>query len=460
MKKIGALFLLMAAACSRPSGMVAYAPPADTIVIRDVNVFAALDTAVSKHQDVWIEDGLIARTIPTGGMEIPSTARVIDGANKTLLPGLIDIHTHITGFANPLWKLGFPNPTLNLEKYLYAGVTTVFDLAGGLSKLSCLRDDLRQGKLVGPDLYFSGPVIGPKDGHPAAVISLVLPWPFDFFFRRDLSFEVANQTDIDNALAELLEADADLVKVVVDELPFATPTIDQALLNYAVKRAHDLGYLVVAHVGDSADAAAAVAAGVDAFVHNVYRDRLSVTAATAIAAAGIGVAPTIGVFHMTDLLGHEGQRDWLPIERAVMGNERIATLENRPANFKTPAGMHSWEAANHDHRQARFDNANALRQAGVQLLVGSDSVIAGWDAGASLHREMAHLVAAGFTPAEVLRAATHNNAKRMQLEDRGVIAAGKRADLLLVAGDPISDITQLGNIQAVIRAGREVKRAQ
>lgn len=458
MQKLSVLLLLMVVACSRSIGMATYAPKIATIVIRDVDVFSGVETSVTKHQDVWIEDGLITRIIPTGGMAIPSNARVIDGNGYTVLPGLIDIHTHITGFANPLWKLDWPNPVLNLEKYLYAGVTTVFDLGGGLGKLSLLRNNLRQGKLVGPDLYFSGPVIGPKDGHPAAVINLVLPWPLNFFFRRDLSFEVATKRDIDSALADLLKAGADLVKVVIDELPLNTPTLSQDLLNYAVKRAHDLGYLVVAHVGDSQNAIAAVAAGVDVFVHNVYRDRLSIATATALAAANIGVAPTIGVFHITDLLSHEGPYDWLAIEREVMGSQLITMLENRPSNFKTPAAMQSWEAANHQHRQTRFDNAQMLRQAGVQLLVGSDSVIAGWDAGASLHREMLHLVQAGFTPAQVLQAATYNNARRLQLNDRGVVAIGKRADLLVVEGDPTQNITRLGKIRAVIRGGREVLR--
>jgi len=100
----------------------------------------------------------------------------------------------------------------------------------------------------------------------------------------------------------------------------------------------------------------------------------------------------------------------------------------------------------------------AFGEAGVVWLVGSDSPFVGWTAGQALHAEMELLVEAGYSPAEVLHAVTARNARALDLSDRGRIAEGLRADLLLVEGDPTESIASVHDIVEVFRAGRRVQR--
>lgn len=451
------LCLALVAGCSKPMGIVQFAETPDPLVVQNVTVFAGDATATTPGLDVWIEAGRIARIVPTGE-PIPEGIAIVDGRGKTLLPGLIDVHTHTTGTGSAPWKMGLPNPIANLEKYLYAGITTVFDLGGSTSQVAALQAKLRAGELVGPDLYFSGPHIGPADGHPAAVVSLIVPWPFDWLMRRQMSFEVETVADVAAAIAALKKANANLAKITIDELPLNVPKLPPDLVRTAVRAAHDAGYMAVAHIGTVADALLAVESGVDALVHGVYRETLTVTDAAKIAAAGVPMAPTVGVFHASAHLFHDAPEPWTPLETQLISPEIRHALASRPDDYKTDADMDAWSALNWAHRDTRFANVAAMREAGVTLLVGSDSVISGWEAGASLHREMAHLVRGGYTPAEVLRAATFNNARAFKLADRGTIAPGQTADLLLVDGDPTEDIARVSEIVMVFRDGKKIRR--
>ncbi|MBI2058155.1 MAG: amidohydrolase family protein [Nitrospirae bacterium] len=451
------ILILCLASCAKRATLVRYSDSEGGLtVVRNVRVFPATGADALPGHDVWVVNGVIEVVLPTGRTPPPVGAQIVDGTGKTLLPGLIDVHVHVEGSPRPAWDMGLPNPRTNVRQLLYAGVTTAFDLGGPLKLLGKLRADIEKGSLPGPDLYYSGPHVAIKNGHPAAMVSMIVPGPFDRMVRPHVSFEVESEKDIDAALAEIRKLGGYLVKVTEDEIPLGAPMLPPALLAHAVRQAHEMGFKVAAHIGSNANALAAVDAGVDMLVHNVYREVLMPDTAERIRQAGVAVAPTIGVFHSIDLLAYEGPDTW-PLMIQMVEPEVLEALRNRPKEWELKE-IRPWLAAVHANREQRFRNAAMLREHGVTLLVGSDSANMGWPAGAAIHREMDYLVRAGYTPSEVLTAATRNNARAMGLTDRGTIEPGKRADLLLVEGDPTQDIEAVHRIAAVLAAGREIAR--
>jgi imidazolonepropionase-like amidohydrolase len=203
----------------------------------------------------------------------------------------------------------------------------------------------------------------------------------------------------------------------------------------------------------SADAELAVENGTDALAHMPIVDELSDAVAARIAAKHVPVVVTLAI---ADLI--EGSvraaAEYLPIEREIAGPELLARLTGQP---DAPTAFQKAVARNHEGRRRSFA---ALRRAGVTILAGSDACNP-WDVpGGGLHLELAKLVEAGMTPAEALKAATADNARFLAGPDAGfgTIAVGKRADLLLVAGDPTARITDLGNVRAVVLDGALLRR--
>jgi imidazolonepropionase-like amidohydrolase len=218
---------------------------------------------------------------------------------------------------------------------------------------------------------------------------------------------------------------------------------------------HAAGIRSIAHVGSSAEALDAVRSGVDALAHSPWRDELTDEAVAAIAAAHVPVVATLAVWDVSE--GPRATADLLPIEREVAPPAVLAALLDPPPPSDATAAFLRAVRSGH---AARRRNVAKLRAAGVVILAGSDSCNMGHFPGAGLHLELAKLVEAGMTPGEALRAATWENARFLagDAADFGEIAVGKRADLLLVAGDPTADIRALGGIVAVVLDGAQLAR--
>ena len=197
--------------------------------------------------------------------------------------------------------------------------------------------------------------------------------------------------------------------------------------------------------------------GVDALAHAPWREDLSPEAVAAIAAARVPVVVTLAVY---DLGGMPRTRaaDFLPIEREVARHEVLSALIDSPP--PTDEASMAFVRAAAAAYEARRRNVASLRAAGVPVLAGSDACNPGVLPGAGLHLELAQLVDAGLTPGEALRAATWENARFLGGDgaDFGEIAIGKRADLVLVAGDPPARISDLGRITHVLLDGTPLSR--
>jgi imidazolonepropionase-like amidohydrolase len=287
---------------------------------------------------------------------------------------------------------------------------------------------------------------------PAEVLRAWLPWYLRWYVLPRATREVATPGEARKAVEALLPERPDVLKITVDAEATNIPRLAPEVIAAIAEAGHAAGVRSIAHVGSSEEVVDAVRAGVDALAHSPWRDELTDEAVAVVAAAGVPVVPTLAVW---DLAAgpRSGEGDLLPIEREVAKAEVVSALlaPPPPADGETAAFMRASNAAH----GARRRNVAKLRAAGVELLVGSDACNYNNFPGGGMHVELAKLVEAGVPPAEALRAATFLNARFLAGDDAdfGEVAVGKRADLILVAGDPTARIADLQKITHVLLDG-------
>jgi imidazolonepropionase-like amidohydrolase len=237
---------------------------------------------------------------------------------------------------------------------------------------------------------------------------------------------------------------SDYIKIIRDDLHQligkSVPTLDSATIAALVQAAHAHGKLAVVHVGSEADARIAIGAGADGLAHLFSGESASADFGTFASSHHVFVIPTLETLYATC-----GRADGA----AILADEHLAPFID--AQWRTRLLM-KWPLK----PTSCVGTDEALRQlaaAHVPILAGTDSPVPGTMYGASLLGELRLLVQAGLTPEAALRAATSATARAFHLDDRGSIAAGKRADLLLVEGDPTHDILATRQIVAVWKTG-------
>ncbi|TCO50842.1 amidohydrolase family protein [Actinocrispum wychmicini] len=389
-------------------------------VIRNVRVFDG--ERVLPKADVLIDGDLIAAVA-----ESPSDLRAateVDGTGRTLLPGLIDAHTH-----------AFDG---SLAQALTFGVTTELDMFAMPDNVARLRRAAAESDDVA-DVRTAQIGATAPNGHPIQIMGK-LYGPFN---------TVAGPEDAEGFVADRVAGGADYLKIVIDDgssggvsLPCLQPDSVAAL----VSAAHSAGLKTIAHVASAHDSVVALDAGIDGLAH-IHTDGDAERIAGLAAAYGVFVVGAMSfVEALTAETGRELWRDERIWQYLSAGARAAATAESTgfPVN---PNGIHN-----------ALETAAAMHRAGVPLLAGTDAndgPHGGFRAihGASIHRELVLLTQAGLTPVAALAAATSVPARHFGLTDRGRVAVGLRADLVLVQGDPTTDITDTRSITDVWRRG-------
>jgi imidazolonepropionase-like amidohydrolase len=404
------------------------APPAPGFVLRDVRVFDG--ERVIERATVVVHEGRIAAVGPDAA--VPPGLPVVDGQGGTLLPGLIDAHVHT-------WGDGLAE-TINF------GVTTVLDMFSDPGPHQALR---RTRESLSPrahaDKFSAGALATAPGGHGT---QFGVPVP-------TLTTPAEAPAWVDARLAE----GSDFIKIVYEPRtaeglgpPF--PSLDRATVAALVAATQARRRLAVVHVSRHGPAEEALAAGADGLVH-VHVDRVAEPALVQLARErGAFVIPALAVI--------AGFDPTPPPAGALREPQRFAA-DPAVRPFLTPDQRRGLEGAPTTKLvMFRLDTAlasvRALHEGGVEILAGSDAPNPGTAHGASLHHELELLVRAGLTPVQALRAATSAPARRFGLADRGRIAPGQRADLLLVAGDPTADIRATRAIQRIWKNGAAVER--
>ncbi len=396
----------------------------DNFVIRNVRIFDG--ERVLEEQDVAVENGIIVRL--GIDVEAPDVARVIDGKGLTLLPGLIDAHTHTI------------SPEIQ-ETSLAVGVTTELDMFASWQMVKGIRARQESGLNANrSDVFSAGTLVTSPNGH-----------------GTEYGFSIPTIETPDEAVAFVdarLEEGSDFIKVVYDDgaaFGISMPTIDKATLSAVITAAHDRGKLAIIHIGSYQGAFDALELGADGIVHMFYEavDDAAIAKFVALAVKnGAFVTPT-----MTVLESASG----IPSGASLVEDERLA-------RYVTAEWLSNLQLAFPGEARGKAAVACAMKTirelgaAGVSILAGSDAPNPGTAHGVSLHRELELLVQAGLKPVAALRAATSAAARRFGLSDRGVIRTGLRADLVLVHGDPTVDILATRDIVAIWKRGIAVDR--
>ncbi len=459
----GTLLVGWTLGCGSPTGpsLVAWSEPGTgDLLIRNVRVLDVVGGDLGAPADVYVDQGRIVSISPIGSATTRSRtpSRVVDGAGATLLPGLIDMHGHISANTGPSWEAGFPTPDANMQAYVYAGVTTVFDPADASGDAFSRRDDVAAGRVLGPQIFAVGPILTVPDGHPISIVKLLAPAWIRWYIAPRVAEALADEADVHRVVDRLAEEGADGLKIVIDRIPLDAPRMSRERARQVVERGRLHGLRTVVHIGTTQDAVDAASAGVSLWVHGVYKERIPDDQIAVLADFGIPMVTTSEVF---DSYGRvrSGPRIATRLEKETVAADTLNAFYPIPDDLDL-GSLQDWVDLMAATREVRLDNVARLHRAGVTILAGSD-VQSGVFPGASLHREIATLVEAGLSPIEAIRAATLDAARYLADDpdpDFGIVAVGKRADLLLVDGDPTKEIDALDNIREVILKGMRIER--
>jgi imidazolonepropionase-like amidohydrolase len=371
---------------------------------------------------VVVRDGLIEAV--GKDLRVPEDLPLIDGSGKTLLPGLIDAHTHTYYEGALIDALRF-------------GVTTELDMLTNVdfaAQYAPRRTSMAQTNLA--DLW--------------SAVRLVTSERNDWLKNPTLTSPVGAEEFVRARIAE----GSDYIKIHYEpNRPEIDKTaISRETLEATVAAAHKQGKIAVVHVTQIEPARHAVEAGADGLAH-VFLDEVVDDALLAkMKRRRTFVVPTLVVF----LAGSTDEEPW----KELTADTRLA-----PFLSKNNLGSLTFLETNKLPHRSVIDPAKAratvkrLQANGIDVLAGTDTPNPGIAHGVSMHGELSELVKAGLTPAQALAAATRLPAERFGLKDRGRIAAGQRADLVMVEGDPTMDITASRAIVRIFKNGFEIDRA-
>lgn len=372
------------------------------------------------------------------GQAWPAHLDVLDLAGAALLPALVDPHVHLFHSGATVWV----GSTLaaNLAAYPAWGVLTVGDV-GSPRQVFALRDRLALGELHGPRVVATGPFLTAVGSHPCELSQ-----------DRHLCLFVDDAADPAELAASLVAEGADRLKVALVDNDFTGAAVPRMDLGDLAALVGGGGREVVAHVAQSDDAADALAAGVDHLAHPVF------DAPVSAATAGLpfsSVHSTVGAFSgVVRVIGDAADLDdpaWVTVPAAVRSSWGL--LQASPELLAD-----GWLADNEAWAALVRANLPVYREAEAPLVAASDAGYWFVAHGVGLHQELEELVAAGWTPLEALAAGTVDAARSLGLDDRGLVAPGLRADLIVVQGDPSTDIRATQALVLVIQGGAVTDR--
>lgn len=428
--------LLLVIVCALTASITQSQTPPASSGTADVAVKAGrvLDVRTGKYlanQVIWIHEGRIQSMGDAAEMQtkIPAGTRAIDLSQMTVLPGLIDCHTHLTDSPYLLGPAGLhtsvPRAALmgarNARVTLEAGFTTVRNLgADGFADVA-LRDAINAGDVPGPRILASGPPLSITGGHGDQ--NFLAP---EYHYSSE---GVVDGTDAAiHRVRENIKFGADVIKLMATGGVLSegdNPQFEQLSpeeMRAAVETAHGLGRKVAAHAHGALGIKNAVLAGVDSIEHGSYINEEDIQL---MKQHGTYLVPTL-------YLG-----DWFQENAAKLG---VTPNMLEKAKAVMPA--------------ARVNIANAFR-GGVKVAFGTDAAV--YPHGLNAH-EFGVMVHLGLTPLQAIQAATVNAADLLGWTDRvGTLESGKFADLIAVSGDPLADVTVLEHVRFVMKGGEVIK---
>ena len=425
--------LLTAAAVAIASWLAAAQTRTSPLVFEGARVLTGERRPPIEDGAFVVNDGRITAVGPRGTIKAPAGATVIDVRGKTIMPAMVDAHSHL-GYTNVRTGItaaaSYTRDNLldQLRRYAYYGIAATLSL--GLDRGE-IPYQLRASPAAGAALFLTaGRGIAMPNAGPNA----------DYW--KDAAYGVTTEVDARTAVRELAGKKVDIVKIWVDDRNKSVTPLPPSLYRPIIAEAHSRGLRVVAHVFYLTDAKELLRAGIDGFAHGIRDLEVDEEIMTLFKQH-----PQVFVIpNLPDTPPSIADLAWLSETlppRAIDELKKTAVASPpRPRLFDV---------------QAR--SLKKLSAAGVRIAFGTDAGV-GAPYGYSAHTELADMVAAGMTPANAIVAATRTSAEVMRLDQLGTIAAGRSADFIVLDANPLDDITNTRRIFRVYLRGTEVNRSQ
>jgi imidazolonepropionase-like amidohydrolase len=406
-----ALFgLTLCLGCSgQPVESPAATPTTSVTVFEGARLITGDGAAPVENAVFVVENDRFVQVGRAGDVQVPAGAVRVSLAGKTVMPAIIDTHTHMPTSREALID--------QLQRKAYYGVAAVASLGQDTGDVAFqVRDEVVPN---GAMLRTAGR-------------GITMPEPG----RTEAPYWVSTEAEARKAVQELAARKVDFVKIWVDDRDGKYKKLTPALYGAIIDEAHKNALRVTAHIFTLEDAKGLLRAGLDAFAHSV-RDRDIDDEGLALFKqhANLVVAP-----NLPDR-GVAADMSWLAESLPADEVKKLQEGATDRPDAQKAYGI-----------QAR--NLAKIHGAGVTIVLGTDGGIP-W----SHHVEMADMVAAGMSPADVIVASTKNSAEFLRLTDLGTVAAGKRADFLVLDANPLDDITNTRRIAAVYLRGAAIDRA-
>jgi imidazolonepropionase-like amidohydrolase len=425
--------LLTAAAMAIASLVAAAQTRTGPLVFEGARLLTGERRPPIEDSSVVVTDGRIIAAGTRATIKAPPGATVIDVRGNTIMPALVDAHSHLgytdvrTGITS---SASYTRDNLldQLRRYAYYGIAATLSL--GLDR-GDLPYQLRASPTPGAALFLTaGRGIAMPNAGPNA----------DYW--KDAAYGVTTEAEARAAVRELAAKKVDIVKIWVDDRNKTVTPLPPSLYRPIIAEAHSRGLRVVAHVFYLADAKELLRAGIDGFAHGI-RDLDVVEEIMTL----FKQRPQVFVIpNLPDTSPSIADLAWLSETLPPRAIEEL-----KKTAVASPARPRLFEV------QAR--SLAKLAAAGVRIAFGTDAGV-GAPYGFSAHTELADMVAAGMTPSDVIVAATRTSAEVMRLNQLGTIAAGKSADFIVLDASPLDDIRNTRRISRVYLRGTEINRAQ
>jgi len=444
------LFLLVfAASCACKAPTVAGNDTTGVFAFIDVNVIPMDTDRVLENQTVVIEDGRIVSIGDTEEEKVPSGAIRIEGSGQYVIPALSDMHIHLEGDA---WNAMFPpeeqyHPeALDIGKLLFPyvanGVATV-QVMSALPEHIELRHSIERGEVIGPRLLLSRMVDGPGRAWPPPISTWVS------------SPEEARQAVLDSH-----QQGYDSIKVY--------SFLDQASYEAIMTAASEIGMAVGGHIPYELSLEEVLEAGQNLIAHSeevmkfakkpYNQDQIEEIART-ITDSGAWITPTLTTSRNIIAVLEDYDEELARPEARYLHPMDLSIWSFIYTNLYQPIPQDQRTAIRDGYLQFQRPLTRALSKAGARLMTGTDALIPSNIPGFSIHDELAELVDVGLSPYEALRSSTTEPFAYLdELDQAGTIAVGKWANLVLLSGNPLSDIAATRRISGVMMQGRWLRK--
>jgi imidazolonepropionase-like amidohydrolase/ABC-type multidrug transport system permease subunit len=434
-------------------------------LIRNTRLFFG-DGSIKENASVLIRDGKIADLYEGAGPDADQIhAEIVEGAGKTLLPGLIDVHVHLGSPGGISTSPDDYKPSNSMPHaaaaLLYSGITAARSAGDGLDASRALRKQITEGSKLGAEIFICGPMFTSEGGHGTEFVQSV-PEGLRKQVMEQMVRTPKTPEDARRQVRDLKAAGVNGIKTIL-EAGWGTgmlyDRLDLLLARSVAEEAHAQHLPLAVHTGDARDVTDAVEIGAASIEHGAWRDEIPEAVLARMVREGVYLDPTLGVVESyaqyfggkADALNNSLVQQVVPA--TVLAGTRDFVQSRKGADAAKAAAFQTFL------EQAK---SNLLRawHAGVPLAMGTDSGNPMVFPGPSLHHELELWVRAGIPPQVALAAATLNAAKLLGAEKRfGSIERGKEANLLLVDGNPLEDISAIERISLVVFKGERIHRS-